>query len=222
MAYFIHEAGNQAGPFTVEELKQRGSLPSTPVWTEGLAEWTTASRLKELQGLFAPAPPPFAQPNDTTRPAGSFRQPEKTGSVLWSIFRSIAVVALIVFTIFYLIVQFSHPARFSYTSKYAPAIDPEHAYPTSYLSTGGTWRSNFWQTEEEISGTITNKALHTNYKDIRIRVSFYSQTNTVIGSQDYILYQYVPYGSTQAFSLKVSKPSSAASLGWTAIGATYY
>jgi hypothetical protein len=222
MAYFIHEDGSQTGPFTIEELKQKRISPSTPIWTNGLAEWTTASQLKELEGLFASAPPPFTQPDGASRLTGSFQQPEKTGSGLWGILRSIAAAALLVFAILYVISQFNRPSRSTYSSIFSPAIDPEHAYPTTYLSTGGTWRSNFWQTEEEISGTITNKALHTNYKDIHIKVSYYSQTNTVIGSQDYIIYEYVPYGSTQAFSIKLSKPPGVANLGWAATGATYY
>jgi hypothetical protein len=222
MAYFIHQDGNQAGPFTIEELKQKSILPSTPVWTEGLAEWTTASHLKELDCLFAPAPPLFTQPNGTTRPAGSIQQPKRTGSVLGNFLRIVGAAVLIVLVAVFLTNQFSNPVRSGFGSLNAPAMDLEHAYPTNYLSTGGTWRSNFWQTEEEITGTITNKAVHTNYKDIRIRVSFVSQTNTVIGSQDYTIYQVVPYGSTQVFSLKVSKPPSATGLGWAAIGATYY
>jgi hypothetical protein len=222
MAYFIHEDGSQSGPFTIEELKQRRILPSTPVWAEGFAEWTTASHLKELQGVISRAPPPFHQPGANTRPGGSFQQPAKTGSGFWNFLRLVAAAILIVFIALFLIRQFYHPPGSIYSSMSGPTVDLEHAYPTNYLATGGTWRSNFWQTEEEISGTITNRAIHTNYKDIRIRVSYYSQTKTVIGTQDYVIYEYVPYGSTQAFSIKLSKPPGVANLGWVAIGATYY
>ena len=220
MAYYIHENGQPSGPYTIEQLQQKRILPTTPVWTEGLSDWVTASQLSELRVILAEAPPPFHQP-DSVRPAGSFQQPKKTASKLLSFVRLIAAAILIVITLLYLVNQFSRPHRV-YGFNPPPVVDLEHVYPTNYLSAGGTYRPNFWQTEEEISGTITNKALHTNYKDIRIHVIFYSQTKTVIGSQDYIIYEYVPYGSTQAFTLKVPKPPAMATCGWVPIGATYY
>src|ERR1700678_2058014 len=126
MAYFIHERGAQAGPFTVEELKQKGILPSTAVWAVGLAEWTTASRLKELDCLFAPAPPPFTQPNGTTRPTRSIQQPKRTGSVVENFLRVVGAAVLIVLVALFLTNQFSHPVRSGYGSLNAPAMDLEH------------------------------------------------------------------------------------------------
>jgi hypothetical protein len=221
MAYFIHENGRPSGPYTIEQLQQKQMLPTTPVWTEGLSDWLTASQLAELQGVTAQAPPPFHQPDIENRPAGSLRPPKKTGSKLLGFVRLIAAAILIVIALLYLVNQFSHRHQV-YGFNPLPVVDLEHVYPTNYLSAGGTYRPNFWQTQEEISGTITNRALHTNYKDIRIHVVFYSQTKTIIGSQDYIIYEYVPYGSTQAFTLKVPKPATMSTCGWEPTGATYY
>lgn len=196
-------------------------MPTTPVWKEGLPDWVAASQLPELQGDTAQIPPPFPQPDAANRPAGSLRQPKKTGSKILGFVRTVATAVLIVIAVLALVSLILHRHSI-YAFTQLPAVDLEHAYPTNYLSAGGTYRPNFWQTEEEISGTITNKAFHTNYKDIRIRVSYFSQTKTVIGTQDYIIYEYVPYGSTQAFTLKVPKPSAMATCGWIATGATFY
>ena len=103
-----------------------------------------------------------------------------------------------------------------------PLLDPEHNHPDWFLATGGTYKQNFWGTKEEISGTITNKATHTNYKDVHVKVEFLSQTKTVISSQEYVVYQYVPYGSTQTFTLDLPKPAATASVSLGVVSATYY
>jgi hypothetical protein len=222
MAYFIRQKDKNLGPLTYEQLKQHDITPSTAVWKDGLADWITASQLPELEGLVAKYPPPFTPTDPAGRLEGSFPGPQKTGSKLMSLLRLVAAAVVIVLTGVCLIGLFSkHSSGYSYQTP-PSSIDLEHAYPSSYLSTAGTYRPNFWQTEEDISGTVSNKALHTNYKDIRIRVNFYSQTKTILGTQDYIVYQYVPYGSTQSFTIKALKPQATASCGWVVTGATYY
>lgn len=57
--YFIHLEGRQLGPFSIEELKQQRIARNTPVWCEGMADWTTAVSVEELQILFRSTPPPL-------------------------------------------------------------------------------------------------------------------------------------------------------------------
>lgn len=53
MKFFIVENNQQAGPFTLEEMAARGVTPSTPVWREGMSDWTPAGNVPELASLFA-------------------------------------------------------------------------------------------------------------------------------------------------------------------------
>lgn len=53
MKFFIVENNQQAGPFTLEEMAARGVTPSTPVWREGMNDWTPAGNVPELASLFA-------------------------------------------------------------------------------------------------------------------------------------------------------------------------
>ena len=53
--YFIRNEGGQEGPYSPEELLTRGLGPDTPVWYEGLDNWTTASQVEELRNLLASA-----------------------------------------------------------------------------------------------------------------------------------------------------------------------
>ncbi len=57
--YFIHSEGQQLGPFSVEELKQRKISRDTPVWCEGMDGWELAITVEELKTLFISTPPPF-------------------------------------------------------------------------------------------------------------------------------------------------------------------
>ncbi len=57
--FFIHFQGQQLGPFSLEELKQKGITRNTMVWFDGLSEWKEAKDVYELSDLFRNQPPPF-------------------------------------------------------------------------------------------------------------------------------------------------------------------
>ena len=57
--YYLHDGQNQLGPFDKSELKERKITVETPIWFEGLTDWTTAGEVVELKELFILAPPPF-------------------------------------------------------------------------------------------------------------------------------------------------------------------
>ncbi|MES2131627.1 MAG: DUF4339 domain-containing protein [Bacteroidota bacterium] len=58
--YYYHDGSDQKGPFTIEELKTEKLVLDTPIWYEGLSEWTKASVVTELESLFKiSSPPPF-------------------------------------------------------------------------------------------------------------------------------------------------------------------
>lgn len=66
MTYFILINNQQQGPYTLDELRSRNITSATLVWTEGMADWTPAWQVAELQTLFrngstgsaATTPPP--------------------------------------------------------------------------------------------------------------------------------------------------------------------
>lgn len=56
--YFIHQNGEQSGPFFIEELENKKIGREILVWTEGLTDWEKAGNLEELNSLFKSIPPP--------------------------------------------------------------------------------------------------------------------------------------------------------------------
>ena len=63
MNYFIVDNGQQAGPYTIDELVKRGLNSDTLVWAEGMTDWTPAWQVEELKnylyGQQTPPPPPI-------------------------------------------------------------------------------------------------------------------------------------------------------------------
>ena len=57
--YYFNDGTSQQGPFTPEELKEKNITAETPVWYDGLPDWTTAGQLEELKDIFVHTPPPF-------------------------------------------------------------------------------------------------------------------------------------------------------------------
>lgn len=66
MKYWIIIDSVQEGPLTLEEIASKAGLnPSTPVWHEGLSDWTTASAIPEIAailGMPSGNGEPFANP----------------------------------------------------------------------------------------------------------------------------------------------------------------
>ena len=65
VAFHIAVNGQANGPFDIAALRQMAAngqfSASTLVWRAGMAEWTRADAVAELQGLFPPTPPPVPE-----------------------------------------------------------------------------------------------------------------------------------------------------------------
>lgn len=113
MKYFIHDGQSELGPFTLDELKAQKVSPSTHIWHEGLAGWTTIDNIPELkQQLFSSeTPPPFPssysseKPNYTSPPPREavYVQPfpEKTSSFNKPLLITLVVIGVIILAFLY-------------------------------------------------------------------------------------------------------------------------
>jgi len=94
--YYIHNGTEQIGPLTKEELITQGITVDTPVWYEGITDWTIAGKIEELNGSLKPPPfksnatPPPPPPKVTTQPI----KKEKKSSSLYIILGLVAVVLI--------------------------------------------------------------------------------------------------------------------------------
>lgn len=60
--YYLQNGNENIGPFTIEELKAKGISKSTPVWCEGMSDWTEATNVTELASILNATPPPIKKP----------------------------------------------------------------------------------------------------------------------------------------------------------------
>lgn len=86
--YYIFKNNQNVGPLTAEQLVQQGLSPNTPVWTEGMPKWTTASNVPELMAIMMsedsnstkkitpPALPPNQQTFDLPQNQQPVQQPQ--------------------------------------------------------------------------------------------------------------------------------------------------
>ena len=49
--FIIDHNGQQAGPFSFDQLVQKGITPETLVWKQGMADWTPAWKVEELKAV---------------------------------------------------------------------------------------------------------------------------------------------------------------------------
>lgn len=49
--FIIDRNGQQAGPFSFDQLVQKGISPETLVWKQGMADWTLAWKVEELKAV---------------------------------------------------------------------------------------------------------------------------------------------------------------------------
>jgi hypothetical protein len=101
--YYYHDGQIEKGPYLLKELKAQYLTRSTPVWYEGLSEWTAAEHVTELNTLFS-APPPFQNnrastppPIHTTTaaPAYTFPEPGKRSYKLPVIIASVLALCVV-------------------------------------------------------------------------------------------------------------------------------
>lgn len=61
--YYIHNGQQEQGPFDIQQLKSKSLKNDTPIWCEGMENWTTVDKVEELKQLFnvKPSPPPLTK-----------------------------------------------------------------------------------------------------------------------------------------------------------------
>lgn len=61
--YFYSNGTNSFGPFTIEELKEKGITRETKVWFQELIVWKPAGEVPELAEIFKLVPPSITKTN---------------------------------------------------------------------------------------------------------------------------------------------------------------
>ena len=234
--YYLHNGTEQEGPFYISQLKKKGITRETEVWFRGLSDWTCAGEIDELKVLFtqsepqpqspsqpesAPQLPPI-KPKETEQTNQTKPKPEKSG-LRKNLLKLglIAIGILGVFVLFNMVIANNSKSNPSNVLEKKMTIEEmENAYPKQFLSVEGKYDGNIWGTKFKIKGEITNKASIADYKDIIIRIKYFSKTKSIIGSENYTIYEVFPPNQVNSFKLDVAKYKDVESIGLNIVGAT--
>ena len=115
--------------------------------------------------------------------------------------------------------QRSSPLTASYYNKIMSIEDPERSNPERFLSAGGTYRERILAKKIRINGEVVNRATVASYKDVTLRITYYSKTKSVINTSNHTLYEVFPPSSTKGFRLDVPNHRNVATIGWDVISA---
>ncbi|SHG89585.1 hypothetical protein [Flagellimonas flava] len=98
----------------------------------------------------------------------------------------------------------------------------ESANPVQFLTANGKYKESFWGTELKINGKISNKATVASYKDVVLKVTYYSKTNSVIGNKEYTIYEIFPPNRTMPFKLSIKNYKEVSSIRLEVVNALPY
>ena len=83
--------------------------------------------------------------------------------------------------------------------------EQEKMAPLTFLSVEGKlWENLIGQTV--IEGDITSSATVAQFKDVVLKVNFYTKTGTFLGSEDFVVYEFVNPGQSVHFKIKSFGP----------------
>ena len=148
-------------------------------------------------------------------------KPTSKKSESWqSIFIKTAIVsAIIIGAGFYFSDRYDSQDDESYGEKLLTVTQIEDASPIDFLELEGNYNKSFWGSEFKIKGKIINKASVADYKDVIVRVTYFSKTKSSIGSMDYTIYEVYPPNSTTPFKLDAENFNDVNSIRCEIVGA---
>ncbi|MFM7857296.1 MAG: hypothetical protein ACKO96_36595, partial [Flammeovirgaceae bacterium] len=135
-------------------------------------------------------------------------------------YTQIIILSLIgVVIIFLLVSLLNQDKEKTYQERLLTLKEIENSDPVRFLEADGEYSENFWGDKIKINGRIKNKASVANYKDVIVRVIFYTKTKTVITTEDYVLYEFFTANGTKEFNLKVPNYDNTETIDWRVIDA---
>jgi hypothetical protein len=101
----------------------------------------------------------------------------------------------------------------------AELLAQEQSAPATYLAASGTSHRNFIG-QLVLEGYIANGATLANFKDPVLSVTWYSKTQTELGTKEYPIYELVRAKDATHFKLKTDAPNYVATVALGITGAT--
>lgn len=205
--YFIHDGLKQLGPFSAAELIEKGITRCTPVYTAGMGRYVTAAEIPMLNDLFSGNE---ACAHTDAVDALNIRKKKDTvlvKNIAW------VMLGLVLFMAPFVIYQMMEtvPDAALTIPKVAPPVNKpgvqqsatmvekkEAANPLQYLIAHGKMHKNLVG-KKIIKGKISNMASVASYQDMQVAVTFLSNTQTELQTQQFFVNGKVSPNNTISF-----------------------
>jgi hypothetical protein len=226
--YFLHNGKEHEGPFSIDDLKQKGITNKTMVWFDGIQTWTEAQFIPELKDIATSNPPPFTNANPIKQTIDKTKKVlekdilnEIEDKIKDNSRKKIFKWSVIIFAIIGLSVVGT------YLIKQTPLTNKSDGNPLDSLIIAdpiGTYTFNRYHDkwEASIRVEIYNRANIYAYKDFVIEVQYLSETNTLLTTKQFTIYKLVePLSRFYSYEiLDGDVPNGTSKLKWKLIGAT--
>ncbi len=219
--YYLHNGKEQQGPYDAEDLRHKNLQKQTPIWYEGLSEWTTADQIEELKDLLGNTTPPPFQGSHSYQAQPVVKKKSRVGVFLQllGVAGAIFIVTMVVKANIDDVEVEPNSNGQTYEEKVMTVEEIERSQPAKFLIADGKYKENIWGNKIKVNGVITNTATVASYKDAVVRVTYFTKTKTELGSKDYKIYEHFPPHSTIKFDLKIENYKDVNTIGWEVIQA---
>ena len=106
----------------------------------------------------------------------------------------------------------------SYESAKTTLLDKEKKNPGNFLTVSGHDKHNLIG-QMVIKGSITNKATVASYKDVDVKLEFYSKTGTLLETDHETVYEEIAPGESKSFKTKYFAPKGSDSVALHVVSA---
>ena len=128
-------------------------------------------------------------------------------------------LSLLFSCLFFLLSCNSNTPSPTYEDTKQTLLEKEKSTPTIFLEVTGTYRKNLID-QLVLEGTISNNATLATYKDVVLNITYYSKTQTELGSEKKTVFDFFKPATKKDFKIKVSGYEETESVGLDIISAT--
>jgi hypothetical protein len=108
----------------------------------------------------------------------------------------------------------------NYQEKLMTIEQTEKTQPTRFLRAEGTYNKSLFGGKLNFDGVIKNSATVVTYKDVVVKLTYFSENKTEIGKIEHTIQDFFPPQSEKPFELKIENDKAIHSIGWEVIAAT--
>lgn len=210
MKYYVYEKGQQAGPFSIDELKKKSLNIHTPVWKEGMLDWEDAGTVDELAVLFSASRSKKESQSEAKLPAtllnNSNQQTLNVGRIAaWS-----ALVVVLIIGGWSFLFKNTGPGALQASAK--TVEDSRLSYLAKEQKNPSQYITGKFKSQETIKGQraivleLHNNATLANFKDIVLNVTYLSKDGSELGSELLTVTETLTAGQSLSTSIKTNAP----------------